>query len=105
MGLRREVLASKLEEEQPDGVLCIQAALNDPAHAAMLVHEMQIVKQLPDVCTQESDVAGEVRLETIRAQLISEGLPCAPSNSFLPLLQFVVEQGGNKQHGFVQPLV
>ena len=105
VGLRWEVLASKLEEEQPDGVLCIQAALNDPAHAAMLVHEMQIVKQLADVCTKESDVAGEVRLETIRAQLMSEGLPCASSNSFLPLLQFVVEQGGNRQHGFVQPLV
>jgi len=80
--LRWEVLASKLEEEQPDGVFCIQSALNDPAHAAMLVHEMQIVKQLADVCTKESDVAGEVRLETIRAQLISEGLPCASSNSF-----------------------
>ena len=71
----------------------------------MLVHEMQIVKQLSDFCTKESDVAGEVRLETIRAQLMSEGLPCASSNSFLPLLQFVVEQGGNRQHGFVQPLV
>jgi len=73
--------SAKLEHEKPDGVLCIQAALNDPAHAAMLVHEMQLVKQLSEVCTKESDVAGEVRLETIRVRLVSEGLPCASSSS------------------------
>ena len=105
VGLRWEVLSAKLEQENPDGVLCIQAALNDPARAAMLVHEMQIVKQLADVCTAESNVAGEVRLETIRARLVAEGVPCATTSSFLPLLQFVVEQGGNNKHGFVESLV
>ena len=105
VGLRWEVLSAKLEQENPDAVLCIQVALNDPAHAAMLVHEMQIVKQLADVCTAESNVAGEVRLETIRARLVAEGVPCATTSSFLPLLQFVVEQGGNNKHGFVESLV
>ena len=75
VGLRWEVLSAKLEQDQPDGVLWIQAALIDTAHAAMLVHDMQIMKQLSNVCTNESDVAGEVRLVTIRARLISEGLP------------------------------
>ncbi|MFM7988551.1 MAG: hypothetical protein ACKPKO_55485, partial [Candidatus Fonsibacter sp.] len=78
--MRWEVLSAKLEEENPDGVLCIQAALNDPANAAMLVHEMQIVKQLAQYCTAESNLAGEVRVETIRARLIAEGMPCATSS-------------------------
>ena len=41
VGLRWEVLSEKLEHEKPDGVLRIQVALNDPAHAAMLVHDMR----------------------------------------------------------------
>ena len=67
VGLRSEFLSANLAQDQPDGVLCIQAALIAPAHTAMLVHEMQIVKQLSKVCTNESDVAGDVRLVTIRA--------------------------------------
>ena len=53
LGLRWEVLSAKLEQARPDGACCIQAALNDPAHAAMLVHEMQILKQLAEACTVE----------------------------------------------------
>ena len=45
-GLLWEVLSHALEVEEEDGLVCIQAALNDPAHANMLVHEMQIVKQM-----------------------------------------------------------
>ena len=103
--MRWEVLSAKLEQDHPDGVRCIQAALNDPAHAAMLVHEMQILKQLAEACTAECDVAGHVCLETVKARLVAEGLPCATSSSFLPLLHFVAEQGGNRKHGFVQSLV
>ena len=33
------------------------------------------------------------------ARLVAEGLPCATFSSFLLLLHFVVEQGGNRQHG------
>ena len=42
----------------------MQVAFNVPAHAAMLVHELQIAKQLAEVCTSASDVTGEVRLES-----------------------------------------
>ncbi len=72
-------------------MLCIPVAFNDLAHAAMLVHEMQIVKQLAEVCTSASDVTGEARLETIRARLVAERLRCATSSSFLPLFHFVVD--------------
>ena len=105
LGLRWEVLSAKLEQDFPDGVRCIQVALNDPAHAAMLVHEMQILKQLAEACTAECDVARHVCLETVKARLVAEGLPCATSSVCLPLLHFVVEQGGNRKHGFVQSLV
>ena len=71
----------------------------------MLVHEMQIGKQLADVRMSESEVAGEVRLETVRARLVAEGLPCATSSSFLHLFEFVVEQGGSRKRGFVESLV
>ena len=42
-GLRCVVLSYAPTKEEPDGVLCIQAALNDPANAFMLIHEMQII--------------------------------------------------------------
>lgn len=67
IGLRFDVLSAKLEQEHTGGVHCMQVAFNVPAHAAMLVHELQIVKQLAEVCTSASDVTGEVRLETTRA--------------------------------------
>jgi hypothetical protein len=57
-GLYCEVLAHELEVEEKDGVVCIQAALNDPAHATMLVHEMPVIKQKPRVCMCESNKAG-----------------------------------------------
>ncbi len=63
IGLRFDVLSAKLEQEHTGGVHCMQVAFNVPAHAAMLVHELQIVKQLAEVCTSASDVTGEVRLE------------------------------------------
>ena len=64
IGLRFDVLSAKLEQEHTGGVHCMQVAFNVPAHAAMLVHELQIVKQLAEVCTSASDVTGEVRLES-----------------------------------------
>jgi hypothetical protein len=64
LGLRFDVLSAKLEQEHTGGVHCMQVAFNVPAHAAMLVHELQIVKLLAEVCTSASDVTGEVRLES-----------------------------------------
>ena len=57
VGLRSEFLSANLEQDQPDGVLCMQPALIDPVHAAMLLQEM-----LVHVCTNESDVAADARL-------------------------------------------
>ena len=72
-GLRWEVLSRNLEIEEPGGVLCIQAALNDPANAMMVMHEMQIIKHLARVCALETSTAGSVCRESVRARLLAEG--------------------------------
>ena len=105
LGLVWEVLSHKLALEEKDGIVCIQAALNDPANAMMLVHEMQIINQMSRVCTLERDKAGEVSVQTVRDRLRHEGSALADSAAFLPLLQFVLEQGAGGKHAFVDPLV
>ncbi len=59
-GLRWEVLSYKLEVEEPDGVVCISAALNEAGTAHMLQHEMESVKQLALVCSTETCKASVV---------------------------------------------
>ena len=66
-GLRWEILSHALEVEELGGVLCIQATLNDPANAMMVMHEMQIIKHVSRVCMLESATAGQVSLESARA--------------------------------------
>jgi hypothetical protein len=105
LGLVWEVLSYKLAQEEPDGIVCIQAALNDPANAMMLVHEMQIINQMSQVCILERDKAGEVSVQTVRDRLRREGSALADSAAFLPLLQFVLEQGAGGKNAFVDPLV
>ena len=100
-----EVLPHALEVEDEDGLVCIQAALNDPAHANMLVHEMQIIKQMSRACMSECNKAGEVSVQAVRARLRAEGSALAETAAFLPLLQFVLEQGGVGMNAFVDPLV
>jgi hypothetical protein len=74
-GLRWEVLSSAISKEEPDGIVCIQAALNDPSNSVMLMHEMQIIKHMSRVCMTEKNAAGEVLLESVRARLTAEGFP------------------------------
>jgi len=87
------VLAHELEVEEEDGVVCIQAALNDPAHATMIAHDMQVIKHSSRVCMSECNKAGEVSVDVVRARLHAEGSALAETAAFLPLLQFVLEQG------------
>ena len=72
-GLRWEVLSSALTKEEPEGIVCIQAALNDPANAGMLMHDMQIIKHTSRVCMSAWNAAGEVLLEYVRLRLLAEG--------------------------------
>ena len=104
-GLRWEVLSSAISKEEPDGIVCIQAALNDPSNSIMLMHEMQIIKHMSRVCMIETNAAGEVLLESVRARLTAEGFPGIEAPGFQVLLRFVIDQGAGGEHAFVQPLV
>ena len=104
-GLRWEVLSSALAVEEQDGILCIQTALNDPANAVMLMHEMQIIKHMSCVRMRERNAAGEVILESVRSRLLAEGFHGADSPALHALLRFVIEPGAGGEHALVQPLV
>ena len=105
-GLRWEVLSYKLEEEEPDGVSVIVAALNEVSLAQMADHEMQHIRTLAEFCKTEANTAGQVCLDAIRTRLrASGGAALADSLGMLSLFQFVVEQGGAAANGFVEPLV
>ena len=65
-GLAWEILSHALEVEEKDAALCIQVALNDPAHPTVLVHEMQNIKHMYCVCLAEASKAGEICLDTIQ---------------------------------------
>ncbi|MCP4245021.1 MAG: hypothetical protein GY772_31150, partial [bacterium] len=104
-GLRWEILSYRLAEEEEDGVICIQAALNDFAKVQMLEHEMQSIRHLATVCASEQSLNREVRVDSIRARLAAGGSALADTASFLPLLHFVLEQGGAGAAGYVDSLV
>ncbi|MCP4243103.1 MAG: hypothetical protein GY772_21325, partial [bacterium] len=103
-GLRWEILSYRLEEEEPDGVLCISAALNEAGSVQMLEHEMESIKHLAVLCSAETSAASVVCLESVRRRLLQGGSALADSSAFLPLLQFVVELGGAAS-GFIDELV
>ena len=62
-------------------------------------------KQMSRACMSECNKAGEVSVEVVRARLRAEGSALAETAAFLPLLQFVLEQGGGGTNAFVDPLV
>ena len=93
-GLRWEVLSWKIEEEE-DGILSVQAGLNDRAAAQMMEHEMQCIRQLAKYCEAEANAAGEVKAGAVLSRLIAVGASAlAESPGFLHLFRFVIEQGG-----------
>ncbi len=56
-GLQWEVLSHRIQEEEPDGIACIQAGLNERAASQMQPHEMQSIKLLAKFCAAEANVA------------------------------------------------
>ena len=104
-GLRWEVLSQALEIEEPFGVMCIQAALNDPANAMMVMHEMQVIRQLASVCALEGTVSSQASVATVRARLSAVGFPVAECANFEVLLEFVTLQGAYTDHRYVDDLV
>lgn len=103
-GLRWEVLSWKIEEES-DGILSVQAGLNDRAAAQMMEHEIQIIRQLAKFCAAEANLAGEVKAGQVRARLCAVGASAlAESPGFLHLFRFVIEQGGNASEAVLEPL-
>ena len=59
-GLRWEVLSSALTKEEPEGIMCIQAARKYPAISCMLMHDMQIIKHMSRACMSDKNAVGEV---------------------------------------------
>ncbi|MCP4242903.1 MAG: hypothetical protein GY772_20300, partial [bacterium] len=102
---RREGLAYKLGVDQRGGVFCIQAALNEAGNVQMLEHEMQCIKHLATICAAEQTASHEVSVQAVRARLAAGGSALADSAAFLPLLHFVLEQGGAATAGYVDGLV
>ena len=104
-GLKWDILSFRLEQEEPDGVSCIVAALNDRQAAQMLMHEMESIKTLARICTRESGVASDVAERQVRAKLVGQGFSAlAESPGLSHLLRFVLEQGSDGALSIMQPL-
>ena len=65
-GLLWDVLSHRIEEEEPDGIGCIVAALNERASAQMMMHEMETIKTLARICTSLAGAAHDFALATVR---------------------------------------
>ena len=72
-GLKWDVLSHVIEREEPDGLSCIVAALNDRGQAQMLMHEMEALKTLARACTREGQIAQGVGMGTVRETLRQQG--------------------------------
>ena len=94
VGLKWDILAHRIETEEPDGIACIGHALNDRASAQMLRHEMETIKVLQRICKPEIELAQTVALETVLTRLHQQGYSAlAESPGISHLWRFVIEHG------------
>ena len=105
MGLKWGALSHGLALEEPDGIACIVAALNERASAQMMMHEMETIRTLARTCTTSAATADEVALHSARAKLHGEGFSVLAESPGLPhLFRFVLEQGCDSATGIMEPL-
>ena len=105
MGLKWDILSHRIEVEEPDGIACIVAALNERASGMMMMHEMEVIKTLARICTTSAATAHEVALDTVRAKLHDQGFSAlAESPGLQHLFRFVLEQGCDSAMGSMEPL-
>ena len=104
-GLKWDILSFRLEQEEPDGVSCIVAALNERQAAQMMNHEMESIKALAKVCTKEGQIAQDVSEKAVKERLVGLGFSALAESPGLPhLLRFVLEQGSDGVLSIMQPL-
>ena len=104
-GLKWDILSHRIEIEEPDGIACIVAALNERASAQMTMHEMEVIKTLQRVCSVETALSQTVALETVRARLHQHGFSALAESPGMPhLFRFVLEQGDQSTTNIMEPL-
>ena len=103
-GLKWVILSHRIEIEEPDGIACIVAALNERASAQMTMHEMETIKTLQRVCTAETAVSQVVAIETVRSRLQQQGFSALAESPGMPhLFRFVLEQGDQSTSNIMEP--
>ena len=96
VGLKWDILSHRIETEEPDGIACIVAALNERASAQMMMHEMETIKILQRVCSAEMQLSQVVAVETVRARLHQQGYSALAESPGMPhLFRFLLEQGAD----------
>ena len=96
VGLKWDILSHRIEIEEPTGIACIVAALNERASAQMMTHEMETIKILQRICAAEMQLSETVAVETVRARLHSQGHSALAESPGMPhLFRFVLEHGAD----------
>ena len=100
-GLKWEILDHKMEEEEPNAFLIIQAALNKKNSAAMVSHEMEHLNGLADTITDVgTGLADGFNWRMVRDRLMEAGNhDVAESPDFVGLLQVVTQALGGHAQG------
>ena len=95
-GLLWQILSWKMEEEEPDAVSVIQAAMNAKNSLFLVTHEMQALSKLSSLTSAitESGIATKVA-ETCRQQLAETMPRFADDERFLGMLRFTVDLGSD----------
>ena len=94
-GLLWDVLSYKIQEEEPDGLNVIQAALNSKNAMALAQHEMEAIASLSRLCKASSAVAGTVNFQMAKEQLAFTLPGMTEDPDFIHLFRFVVDLGGD----------
>ena len=102
-GLLWEVLSWKMEQEEPDACVIIQAALNSKGALFMISHEMQAFARLCNLASvlAENRLASSFvessAVETIRRSLRATLPQYADDEGFLHMFRFIVDLGANSE--------
>ena len=95
IGLKWEVLAWQMEEEEPEACSLIQAAMNAKNGLFLMAHEMQAVSRVATLASVLAEVRLGVKLdEAVRLRLASTMPRYAEDEHYLELFNFIINVGG-----------
>lgn len=92
-GLQWEMLAWKMDEEEPDAALIISIALNKKNEAAMKTGHLEIMSTLVSLCKPNPD--GVVAFEPVRDKLIELYGTAVDHPDFVHAFKMVCDAGGD----------